>query len=140
MEPEQIGKAYDQIADLWDKKKFHNDNGIHQHERAIAFTDKRGAALDIGCGWNGRIIDILLEQGFTPEGIDVSGEMIKRARKNHPEVTFYHHDICSWEPPKCYDFITAWDSIWHVPLVHHENVLKKIFSDDYRGQRYTTRL
>ena len=128
MTPHQIGKAYDQIADLWDREKFLNDNGIAQHKRAIAFTNKRGAALDVGCGWNGRIIDLLLEEGFSPEGLDVSDEMIDRARKRHPHVTFYHDDICFWQPLRGYDFITAWDSIWHVPLKNHESVLEKILS------------
>jgi len=27
-----------------------------------------------------------------------------------------------------YDFVTAWDSIWHVPLESQERVLKKLFS------------
>lgn len=128
MKPPQIGKAYDQIADLWDSDKFPNDNGLSQHNRAIAFTERRGASLDVGCGWNGRIIDLLLEQGFSPEGIDVSDEMITRARKKYPDVTFYHADVCSWQPTKSYDFITAWDSLWHVPLEDHESVLKKLLS------------
>ncbi|GGK71813.1 class I SAM-dependent methyltransferase [Amphritea balenae] len=128
MKPEQIGQAYNQIADLWDKQTFNNNNGIAQHERAIGFTDKRGAALDVGCGWNGRFIDLLLGKGFAPEGLDISGEMISRARKGHPDVTFYQDDICDWQPLKQYDFITAWDSIWHVPLDRHERVLEKIFA------------
>ena len=133
MTPHQIGKAYDEIADLWDREKFLNDNGIAQHKRAIAFTDKRGTTLDVGCGGNGRIIDLLLEEGFSPEGLDVSDEMIDRARKRHPHVTFYHYDICSWQPVRGYDFITAWDSIWHVPLENHESVLIKILSSLNQG-------
>lgn len=128
MKPEQIGLAYNQIADLWDRETFHNDNGIVQHERAIGFTDKRGAALDVGCGWNGRFIDLLLRKGFMPEGLDISAEMIARARKGHPDLTFHQDDICVWQPLKQYDFITAWDSIWHVPLENHDAVLQKIFA------------
>lgn len=133
MKPHQIGKAYNQIADLWDREHFNNENGIPQHKRAIAFSNKRGAALDVGCGWNGRFIDLLLEQGFSPEGLDVSSEMINRARERHPDVAFYHADICSWQPMKGYDFITAWDSIWHVPLEDHEGVLKKLLSSLNQG-------
>ncbi len=29
-------------------------------------------------------------------------------------------------PAKPYDFITAWDSIWHVPLERHESVLRRL--------------
>lgn len=133
MKPHQIGQAYDKIADLWDSETFNNDNGNAQHKRAIAFTDKRGAALDVGCGWNGRILDLLLEQGFLPDGLDVSNEMIRRARQKYPDIKFYHADVCSWLPTQQYDFITAWDSLWHVPLEDHENVLRKLLSALHQG-------
>lgn len=28
--------------------------------------------------------------------------------------------------PKRYDFISAWDSIWHAPLAEHEGILQKL--------------
>ena len=52
--------------------------------------------------------------------------MIELAKQRHPNVTFHHADICEWEFPRKYDFISAWDSIWHLPLVQQEPVLKKI--------------
>jgi trans-aconitate methyltransferase len=52
--------------------------------------------------------------------------MIELAKKRHPDVTFHHADICEWQLPRAYDFISAWDSIWHVPLSQYETVLKKL--------------
>jgi SAM-dependent methyltransferase len=52
--------------------------------------------------------------------------MIDLAKQRHPNVTFHHADICAWEFPRKYDFISAWDSIWHLPLAQQEPVLKKI--------------
>ena len=128
MNPNDIGKAYDKITHLWEREGFNRKNGIEQHERAIAFVKNRGCALDVGCGSTGRLIDLLLENGFSAEGVDISSEMIKLATKKHPEINFYHENICDWALPKKYDFITAWDSIWHVPLEEQEKVLVKIFS------------
>jgi hypothetical protein len=51
--------------------------------------------------------------------------MIKLARQRHPDITFYHADICKWDFPRTYDFISAWDSIWHLPLSEQELVLQK---------------
>ncbi len=68
----------------------------------------------------------LLSQGFALEGVDISAEMLTLARKKHPLVTFHHADICDWNLPRHYDFISAWDSIWHVPLSLQEHVLKKL--------------
>jgi SAM-dependent methyltransferase len=128
MTPLEIGKAYDQIADRWDSDRFNRNNGIVQHERAIGFAEKRRTALDVGCGSSGRLIDLLIAHGFEVDGVDISKEMLARAERRHPGVKFYHEDICTWEIPRTYDFITAWDSIWHVPLALHEHVLKKLFA------------
>ena len=126
MNPSNIGKAYDQITHLWGSDKFNRENGIEAHKRAIAFTKNRGAALDVGCGCTGRLIDLLLSNKFTPEGVDVSEKMVKLARKSHPEVKFHQQDICEWSPSQKYDFITAWDSIWHIPLDKQANVISKL--------------
>ncbi|MEM7772815.1 MAG: class I SAM-dependent methyltransferase [Cyanobacteria bacterium P01_A01_bin.37] len=128
MKPSEIGQAYNQIPHLWENEDFNRNNGIKQHEKAIAFIGNRGKALDVGCGCTGRFIDLLLSTGFDPEGIDVSEEMVKLARQRHPAIKFYQKDICEWDVPHKYDFITAWDSIWHIPLNQQRIVLTKLIS------------
>lgn len=128
MKPTDIGKAYDQITHLWESENFKSDNGIAQHKRALSFVKNKGKALDVGCGCTGRIIDLLLEEGFSPEGLDISEAMITLARKKHPEINFHQQDICEWETNVCYDLISAWDSIWHIPLNQQEKVLSKLVS------------
>jgi hypothetical protein len=32
----------------------------------------------------------------------------------HPDTTFHHTDISSWEFTRKLDSISAWDSIWHL--------------------------
>ncbi|MEM9217612.1 MAG: class I SAM-dependent methyltransferase [Cyanobacteria bacterium P01_F01_bin.150] len=128
MQPSDIGKVYNTITHLWDSDGFNRNNGIEQHKRAIAFVNSRENALDVGCGCTGRFIDLLLSEGFTPEGVDISDEMIKLAQKRHPSIKFHQKDICEWELPQSYDFITAWDSIWHIPLHQQKRVLSKLIS------------
>lgn len=128
MTPDEIAKSYDQLAEQWNSDEFSRTNGIKQHERAIAFLKQRNHALDIGCGSSGRIIDQLVAHGFDVEGLDLSQKMLELARARHPNVTFHHADIVNWESPRRYDFISAWDSIWHLPLADQETVLTKILS------------
>ena len=109
MDPETLGREYDKIADHW-QEPFLQTNGLTQFEKAIRFTNHRGPALDIGCGSSGRFIDLLSKHGFTPEGPDVSRQMIALARQRHPQIHFYEADISKWIFPKKYDFISAWDS------------------------------
>lgn len=128
MNPQQTGKAYDQITHLWERDDFDKTNGIAQHKRAIKFVKNRNKALDVGCGCTGRLIELLLGEGFSPEGIDISERMIALAQQRHPELRFHHQDIGEWVTNQKFDFITAWDSIWHLPLVQQEQVLQKLVS------------
>ncbi|HEX8325328.1 MAG TPA: class I SAM-dependent methyltransferase [Tepidisphaeraceae bacterium] len=83
-------------------------------------------AFDVGCGCNGRLTDLLLSREFAVEGVDVSERMVALARERHSDVTIHHADICDWALPRQYDFITGWDSIWHVPLDAQADVLAKL--------------
>ena len=100
MTPEETGKAYDRIADRWHSERFNHRSGIAQHQRALAFVPEGKTALDVGCGCSGRFFDLLLDQGYTPEGLDVSSEMIRIVRSKYPALTIYHADICEWNPRK----------------------------------------
>lgn len=128
MKPEDIGKAYDTITHLWESEDFDRSNGIEQHQRALTFLKHKRRALDVGCGCTGRFIELLQAEGIIVEGLDVSECMLDIARRRHPNVKFEHVDVCEWQPQKSYDFITAWDSIWHIPLNQQERVLSKLFA------------
>jgi SAM-dependent methyltransferase len=126
MHSHQTAGTYDAIAHHWAGPDFNASNGIAAHERALHFAPPSGRAIDIGCGSSGRIIDILLSRGFSVEGLDISTEMLALAQKKHPHITFHQADIISWEFPIGYDFISAWDSVWHVPLDQQAGVLEKL--------------
>lgn len=125
MQPAEIAESYDAIAHQWLEPHL-DQNGLRQHEQALRFRPSGGLALDVGCGCNDRLLRLLASHGYEVEGLDVSAKMIALARQQHPNVTFHHADVCAWEPAKRYDFITAWDSIWHVPLAQSEGVLRKL--------------
>ncbi|MBM4205744.1 MAG: class I SAM-dependent methyltransferase [Gammaproteobacteria bacterium] len=127
MKPGDVASSYDQLAAFWASDRFPADNGISIHRRAVAFVKEKAAALDVGCGSSGRLIEFLRSEGFSPEGLDLSSGMLELARQHHPDVQFHQADICEWQPPQTYSFVSAWDSIWHVPLDVHEAVLSKIF-------------
>jgi SAM-dependent methyltransferase len=137
MHPSTTGHIYDKLAETW-QKDTSPSYGIPYLERAIHITKNRGTALDIGCGSQGRMIDLLLRHGFQPEGLDVSAEMIALARKQHPAVLFEQADICQWTFPKKYGLICAWDSTWHLPLDQQEPVLHKIYDGLNPGGVYLT--
>ena len=125
MQPTDTAKSYDSIAHQWLEPHL-TTNGIRQHEQALRFRPKGGLALDVGCGCSGRFLRLLENHEYEVEGLDVAAQMITLAKTRNPNTTFYHADVCEWMPTKQYDFITAWDSIWHVPLESSENVIRKL--------------
>jgi 2-polyprenyl-3-methyl-5-hydroxy-6-metoxy-1,4-benzoquinol methylase len=126
MEPTNLGKKYDKIAQWWHDSHTHSDYGVQQLEKALTFCARYEKALDVGCGAGGRLIQILENRGFSITGIDVSAEMVKLAQQNHPKQNFYVQDICTWETEETFDFIIAWDSIFHLPLNAQKSVLAKL--------------
>ncbi|MBC3767339.1 class I SAM-dependent methyltransferase [Neptunicella marina] len=126
MTPEQIAQAYDQITHLWTRSGFNLNNGIGAHQQAISLCQNKGMALDIGCGCTGRFIRLLQQNGFEVEGVDLSLKMLEIARKSMPDVTFHQQDICTWKSSGTYDFISAWDCLWHVPLDQQASVIAKL--------------
>lgn len=126
MKPEETALHYNRLAHFWQRQHLNSTYGITALEQAIQFTENRSTALDIGCGSSGRFIDVFSKNGFKPEGLDISVEMISLAKQLHPDVTFYAADICTWQFPHQYDLITAWDSTFHLPLSEQKPVLKKM--------------
>ncbi|GLP95126.1 class I SAM-dependent methyltransferase [Paraferrimonas sedimenticola] len=126
MKPKDIGLAYDQLTHLWLGEAFDRNNGITQHRQAVAFLESKGHALDVGCGCSGRLFELFEAAGLTPEGVDISAEMVAQARSAYSNAILYHADICQWQLPKSYALISAWDSLWHLPLEHHQSVLQKL--------------
>lgn len=125
-----IASAYDQLAERWIDDRFSRDNGIAQHQRAVAFLEgaRSGWALNVGCGCNTRFNALLEAAGLDLEGVDISERMVALARAADASVVVHHADICLWEPPREYRFISAWDSIWHVPLESQRPLMAKLMA------------
>ncbi|RKQ69592.1 methyltransferase family protein [Litorimonas taeanensis] len=141
-----IGDKYDDIAVWWNARHLDSEYGIAPFEKALSYFRSSEAlateslatetlatedlpsasALDIGCGSGGRFIRRLETHNFAVTGIDASAKMIDLAQDNHPRSKFIHADICDWEDQDSYDFILAWDSLFHLPLCQQKPVLSKL--------------
>lgn len=126
MKPSITGTKYDKIAKWWSDQHHESSYGVAQFKKAISFTSKGGKALDVGCGAGGRFIRIFEAHGFEVTGLDVSKEMINLASKNHTNHKFINGDISTWESDEVFDFIVAWDSIFHLSLDEQKNVVSKL--------------
>lgn len=123
-----IASAYDQIAERWLDERFSRTDGMRQHEQALAFLDSADAgwALNVGCGCNTRFNALFRQRGLQVEGIDLSRRMLDLAGAADPATVLHHGDICTWPLTRRYRFISAWDSIWHVPLASQRALMLKL--------------
>lgn len=121
-----IGEKYDDIAQFWTERHFNSDYGVAQFERALSYAPNGGKALDVGCGSGGRFIKRLEARSFQISGVDASKNMINLARSHHPRATFHHADIQDWRTEESFDFIVAWDCLFHLPLSAQKPVLRKL--------------
>lgn len=83
---EKIRQHYDTIADVYDTHyDYPRGRCYHTHlsRHVMDFLPKGGALLDIGCG-TGLFIEKYLSQGGSAVGIDLSRNMIQRAREKCP--------------------------------------------------------
>lgn len=121
-----IGEKYNKIAEWWNIEHKNSRYVMDQISKALSFCNDKDFALDVGCGSGGRIINELLNQGFKVTGVDASEKMIELAKVNHKNVEFFISDICEWQTQKKFNFIVAWDSIFHLPINSQKTVISKL--------------
>lgn len=126
MKPIETGNSYNVISSWWSEQEEQSTAGVDFVSKALGFSNNRRDALDVGCGSGGRLFAVLLDAGFQVTGIDVSEALLNYARKRHPDSDFILADICEWQPQKPYDFIIAWDSIFHAPYSEQRRVVEKL--------------
>ena len=126
MKPSILGEKYDKLARWWHSQHKNSNYGVEQIKKALQFCANGGNALDVGCGAGGRMVKAMQEKGLAVTGIDVSPEMIKLAIENHPDENFFVDDICHFQATEKYQFILAWDSIFHLPLEEQKPVIVKL--------------
>lgn len=83
--------------------------------------------LDVGCGV-GAYYDLLKEKAREYTGIDITSEMIERAKKNHPDGKFQVSSIYKIDfPDKSFDLVFCWSVLCHQPPHLIESALSELW-------------
>lgn len=109
---EKVREAYDAIAPSFDSSRKVLWNEFSGFAELLKPGQK---VLDVGCG-NGRLIDAFKGKKIDYSGIDQSGELLKRARRHHPEAVFFEMDMQTLDfPDKTFDALFSIASFHHLP-------------------------
>lgn len=112
--------SYDTVADSY-AELFRDRLVGHPYVRAALamfaelLRDVEGPVLDAGCG-TGLLAGHLRDLGVDVFGIDLSPEMIRIARRDHPDLTFSVGSMTHLElPDRSVGGVLAFYSVIHVP-------------------------
>jgi len=121
---EQVKAYWDDRAETFDDDRHH---GIHDEEQRQAWQSVLRTwtgepplqTLDVGCG-SGVVSILLAELGHDVAGIDVSREMLERAREKSRSgghsIEFRRGDAEALDAPdETYDLVTGRHLIWTLP-------------------------
>ncbi|MDQ3193430.1 MAG: class I SAM-dependent methyltransferase, partial [Bacteroidota bacterium] len=115
---------YNIIAKFYDKViGGHNDLQEYILEKISRYNENAESILELGCGTGKNLEN--LQSRFEITGIDISGEMLKIAKKKIPGGKFYPGDIRAFDLGKKFDVIICmYDTVNHLILF---NEWKKLF-------------
>ena len=113
-----IGKTYDNTRKA--------DPGIAQKITQFLCAEQSNHYLDIGCG-SGNYTGALSKLGFNIYGVDISTEMLKKAKIKYPHIDWYEGDARKLPfSSDCYDGATC------VLATHHIKDIITAFKEIFR--------
>lgn len=117
----ETSKFYNDLSATWDKTRPKYTEEIFRKITSYIDKNKTHSILDFGCG-TGLFCKYIADnfQNIKIDGIDISSQMVEKARMNCPDSTFYVGDISLINLPK-YDIIISKDVFNHI-----ENIPKTI--------------
>lgn len=119
--------TYNKIADTYTRQYFNDLTDLPYIDKFINKISQGAKILDIGCG-PGTFTKYLREKGFDVQGIDLSEEMIKIARRKIPDVDFKLMDMRKLEfEENSFDALLAAYSLIHIPSEEIPHTLKGFF-------------
>ena len=119
-----VERGYDCCAAAYDEAR--TEEAEPALARLMDRLDDGAVVLDVGCGAGVPVARELVRR-FIVTGVDISGEMVDRARVNVPEGTFIHGDIMSVDfLPSQFDAVMAFYSVFHLPREEHEELFRRI--------------
>ena len=123
--------SYDRLADEYVRRIYNElkDKPLDRELLDLLAARLRlvGPVCDLGCG-PGHVARYLHDQGVDICGIDLSAELLERARQLNPGIEFRQGDMFALDVPDAtWAGIAAFYSIIHIPQAEHVKVLSEMW-------------
>lgn len=119
-----VQKGYDSCAKDYDQAR--KTETSLELDLITPRLEQGAKVLDIGCGAGVPITKTLAERSSVT-GVDISSEMVRRARINVPEASFIHGDIMTMKfPPEEFNAVCSFYAVFHLPREEHPELFKRI--------------
>ena len=119
-----VRRGYDQCAHEYHQAR--QDQGQPELSLLLERLNASERVLDIGCGSGVPVARTLASQ-FRVTGVDISYQMIARARANLPEVDLIQGDIMDIQFPTAhFGAVVSYYAIFHLPREEHPDLFKRI--------------
>lgn len=124
--------AYDNFAWVYNRhwRMRFTPGAVAVLEEAVFPGMPAGAEILDACCGTGQLAGILAERGYRVTGLDGSGEMLKYAGENAPDVDLIHADVRAFSLPERFDLVTSFfDSLNHIMTLEElEQVFRNVRS------------
>lgn len=118
-----IQRAYDDIAETYAGKRSADENELERLERLLGRYPESARILDVGCGQGAPILTRIARTAEAI-GVDFSRRQLELATENAPTAALLQGDMTALPVRDAsFDAVTAFHSLIHVPLDHHQRVL-----------------
>lgn len=119
-------RVYDSLAEEYEKRsELHRANIARQVQDLLTLVPQNAKVLDLGCGV-GTSTDEMLKARMLPTGVDISTEMVSRARLLVPQGEFICADFLSMPLDRRFDAIYAQSVVHLFPTRHLSRVFRRI--------------
>lgn len=120
-----IQRAYDDIAETYAGKRSADENELERLERLLGRYPESARILDVGCGQGAPILT-RIARAAEAIGVDFSRGQLELATDNAPTAALLQGDMTALPVrDEAFDAVTAFHSLIHVPLDHHQRVLEE---------------
>ncbi len=107
------------MAKKWYDENYYQDDGTYKMIQNLLSKNKCKTILDVGCG-TGRYVIKLSEIGLDISGIDISIDMIKKAKMKAPQLYFKCMDMKNIKLHRKFDAVVSLDSAFCYMLTNKD--------------------